>query len=299
MSFVHVGHYTDHQHKTGSSVFLFETPARAVYLLCGAAPATRDVHTLEPASIVDGIHGLVLTGGSAFGLDAVAGAMTFLREKNRGFMTPSGVVPIVPAAAMYDLTVSTARPTADNVYQACQAAVPDQSISGRIGAGTGASVGKMIPHAKAMSSGLGCATVRLSNNVTVTAYAVVNALGNIKDQQGNIIAGARLPDGSFADIEKYLLSEQSQIEPFPNTNTTLVAVMTNAKFTKAELLRIARMASSGMARAIFPVFTRYDGDIIFAISTGDLLASENSVSVAAAEAVRLAILDAVRESVVI
>lgn len=301
MSSVHVGHYSNLDNKTGVSVFLFESLAPAVYLLCGSAPATRELSVLEPGAIVEGIHGLVLTGGSAFGLDAVAGVMTFLQERGRGFKTAHKIVPIVPAAAIYDCAFAVAPPTAEEAYQACLNARPNHLLSGRIGAGVSASVGKCVPHARPMSGGLGCATILLQKNIEVTAYAVVNCVGDVRDQQGNILAGARFQDGHFADTEQFFLTHFfADHFPFASTlNTTLVVVTTNAFFDKAALLRITRVASTGMARAISPVFTRDDGDLIFAISVGEEKISEQNVSIAAAEAVRLAILNAVKESVIL
>ncbi|MDX1901033.1 MAG: P1 family peptidase [Gammaproteobacteria bacterium] len=289
---IRVGHYTCLDKKTGISVFLFESEAIAVYHLCGAAPASRELHVLEPTATVPGIHGLCFAGGSAFGLNATAGVMNFLKEQGKGFQTPHTTIPIVPAAAIYDCAISQAPPTAEDAYQACRAAIPENPMRGAIGAGRSATVGKMVAGTEPSPGGFGWHTVTLPHGIIVTAYAVVNCLGDVRNQQGDIIAGARSKDQTFTDTEKFLLHN-----PYANTasalNTTLVAVMTNARFSKAELSRIARVASTGMARAISPVFTRYDGDLIFCVTTNEVPAHENNVSVAAAEAVRLAIIDAV------
>lgn len=291
-----IGHYTCPQKKTGLSVFLFDTAVPAVYHLCGAAPASRELHALEPAATVPGIHGLVFAGGSAFGLAATQGVMTYLREQGKGFVTPHTVIPIVPAAAIYDCASSLAPPTPEDAYQACVAAIPGNPMSGPIGAGTSATVGKMVADAEPSSGGFGQCTITLPEGVIVTAYAVVNALGDVRNDRGQIIAGARYADKTFADTEKFLLQNPYAFSASA-LNTTLVAVFTNARFTKIELARIARVASAGMARAISPCFTRYDGDLIFCASTQEVLAHENNVSVAAAEAVRLAIISAVSNEV--
>jgi L-aminopeptidase/D-esterase-like protein len=293
-SITRIGHFTDPVRLTGLTVFLFDSPVPAAYCLCGASPATHELHVLEPDASVSGINGLVLTGGSAFGLGAVAGVMDYLREQGQGFRTPHGVVPIVPAAAIYDLGVGLPfAPRPEEAFEACLAAVPHNLVRGEIGAGTGATVGKLVPGLQPARGGFGRASVSLPEGVSVTACAVVNCRGDVRDAKGKIIAGARFPDGQFADGEKYLLSGQKEelFEVCPNT--TLVVVLVEADFSREALHRIARVAMSGMARAISPVFTRYDGDIIFCISTGKNKASEDAVSVMAAKAVQQAIIDAV------
>lgn len=299
MKSLKIGHHTNTQHGTGLTVFLFDGhPATAVYHLCGSSPATRELHTLELDANITTINGLMLTGGSAFGLGATDGVMTFLQEKGMGKAMPHGdVVPIVPAAAIYDLAFkSSIAPTAEQAYQACLAADENNVSRGRIGAGTGASVGKIIPNVKHMSGGLGYAKIKLANGVIVKAYAVVNAVGDIHDATGKIIAGARLENGEFGDCEKFLLNGGRHEELVPQANTTLVAVFTNALFSKEELKRIAKMATAGMARAISPIFTRYDGDIIFCVSLGEMIESELTVGAVAAEVIRQAIVNAVKES---
>lgn len=295
-----VGHHTNTEFSTGISVFLFNQPAIAAYHICGSSPATRELPVLDVESNVATLDGLVLTGGSAFGLGAVDGVMHFLREKNRGKKMPhGGVVPIVPAAAIYDLAVNQPiPPTAEEAYLACLAADEHNISQGRVGAGTGASIGKIVPHTHRMSGGLGYATMRLANGLSISAYAVVNAVGDIRDSQNEIIVGAKLKNGQFADCQTYLLSGQPE-SYFSQTNTVLVAVFTNAAFSKIELKRIAKMATAGVARAVSPAFTRYDGDIIFAVSLGEHVASEVMVGAIAAEMTQHAIINAVKESVVL
>lgn len=301
MQLLKIGHYTNLKKATGLSVFLFDHPAVGVYHLCGSSPATRELHTLELDANVEEISGLMLTGGSAYGLGAADGVMRFLNEKGLGKHMPhGGVVPIVPAAAIYDLAIGKSEPPSiENAYQACVDAKYDNPERGRIGAGTGASVGKLVPDSSRMSGGLGQASIMLSNGVEIAAYAVVNPVGDVRDAHGKIIAGARFRDGKFADCEEFLLTGSDE-QYVSQTNTTLVAVFTNAKFSKIELKRIAKMAVAGMARAIAPAFTRYDGDVIFCVSLGeDHQASELTVGTIAAEVVRRAIVDAVQESKVL
>jgi len=299
MQALKVGHATNSEKATGISVFLFENPVSCAYWLCGSAPATRDVHLLDLDATVDQIDGLAFVGGSAFGLDAVAGIMQWFRQQDRGYSTQHGNVPIVPAAGIYDLGIgSNSPPTAHDAYQACQAAQVNNTTQGRIGAGVGASVGKVVPGAFGMSGGVGYANIKLINGLEVAAYAVVNSLGDIKNDKGEIIAGATLANGSFANSETYLLATDFQGLP-KQLNTTLIAIFTNGLFNKSELKRIAKMASAGMARAISPVFSRFDGDILFCASLGTQSASDLQVGAMAAEVVRQAIVNAVSQAVVL
>jgi len=300
MQSLKIGHSTHLDHGTGLTVFLFDQPANAAYVLCGSSPASRELGVIELDATVQHIDGLVFSGGSAFGLAAVDGVMRWLQEQGKGFVTPAGVIPIVPAAGIYDLGVQRPHPpTPEDGYQACVTAIENNPLRGRIGVGTGASVGKLLPNTLCMSGGFGHAQMTLENGVTVGAYAVVNSLGDVRDKQGNIIAGAQTRDGEFANCEKSLLSGVREKKLEEIINTTLVAVFTNAKFTRQELKRIAKVALGGMARAISPVFTRFDGDIIFAVSLGDKDASEVTVSAMAAEMVQQAIVSAVKDSIIL
>ena len=297
-----VGHYSHKEHRTGVSVFLFDQPARGAYVLCGAAPASHELATLEPDASVSVLHGLVLLGGSAFGLFAAEGVMRFLKEAGVGLALPhGGVIPIVPAAGVYDLAYGMpVPPSADDAYKACEMAHEDNIESGAIGAGTGATVGKIIPNAYHMTSGIGRAEITLSSGLTVIAYAVVNAVGDIRNAAGDIIAGATDDAGHFVNCAEFLVSGQGEALLInQRANTTLVSVFTNAAFTKSELKRVAKMGVAGMARAISPVFTDYDGDIVFAISMGDKQASVLSVGALAADVIQRAIMDAVRTTDVI
>ncbi|RDI45163.1 putative aminopeptidase [Aquicella lusitana] len=292
-----IGHVSSQEKGTGVSVFLFDPGSAGACWVCGSAPATHELAVLDPENSVPHLDGLVLSGGSAYGLYAAKGVMTYLTEQGRGCPTPHGVVPIVPAAALYDLDYKKAiAPTEEEAYQACREASEDNMASGRIGAGTGATIGKLVPDAKHMSGGLGRAEMTLPDGVQVVAYAAVNCVGDVRDKAGRIVAGARLTQDEFADCEKYLLSGEGERDLFQHSNTTLVAVFTNAKFDKSELKRIAKMATAGIARAIAPIFTRFDGDILFCISVGERMASDLTIGTLAAEIVRLAIVDAVKHS---
>lgn len=295
-----VGHVSNLEDKTGVSVFLFEEPARGAYQLCGAGPATRELTALELESSTPCVHALVLSGGSAFGLQAAHGVMQFLSERGVGLALPHGVVPIVPGAAIYDLNYQGAvPPTPKDGYAACLSAKENNTRSGRIGAGTGATVGKLLPAATPMTGGLGHAQLSLPNGVMVEAYVVVNAVGDVRGEGGEIIAGARMRDGQFGNIERHIMGGEGGVNFYNLTNTTLAAVFTNAAFSKPELKQIAKMAVAGMARAIAPVFTSFDGDIVFAFSLGDESASIVTIGTMAAEALRLAIVNAVADTVVI
>jgi L-aminopeptidase/D-esterase-like protein len=293
-----IGHYTNKRQGTGASVFLFEQPALAAYCLCGSSPASHELGALELDANVTHINGLALLGGSAFGLSAVSGVMRWLHEQGQGWGSPSthGRVPIVPAAAIYDLAVKEpVAPSPDDVYQACVSASVANDDVGRVGAGTGASVGKLVPSALRMQGGIGRAEITLPDGVTVLVYAVVNSVGDIYDKAGNIIAGARFSDGKFADCQASLF--QAGAEPkLSSSNTTLVAVFTDALFSKVELKRIAKMAIAGIGRAVVPVFTRYDGDIVFSVSLGEKTALEIVIGTVAAEMTRQAIVNAVNNS---
>jgi L-aminopeptidase/D-esterase-like protein len=295
-----IGHFTQAAHGTGASVFLFDTPAIGTYYQCGSSPATHELGPLELGANVTHLNGLALFGGSAFGLTAVSGVMRWLNDANQGWATPHGVVPIVPAAAIYDLVVNQALPpTADDAYAACQTATEDNTQFGRIGAGTGASVGKVIAEGQRMSGGIGRAEFTLPDGATVLVYVVVNSVGDVRDTSGKIIAGARMPNGEFGDCERWLQSGQHEKRLSLKGNTTLAAIFTDAKFSKAELQRIAKMAVAGMARAISPAFTRYDGDIIFCVSLGERTATEVVIGAVATGLIQQAIINAVQGSTVL
>jgi L-aminopeptidase/D-esterase-like protein len=299
MQWLRVGHVTQREQGTGVSVFLFDRPAVGAYCLCGASPATAELGVLDLAADVTHLDGLMFAGGSALGLPALKGVSTWFQEQGRGWPAPFGAVPIVPAAAIYDFGVKqAAAPSESDAYQACLAASLNDTSSGRIGAGTGATIGKLVPGARPMSGGIGRAEIVSPAGISVLAYALVNSVGDIQDDKGQVIAGARLQSGEFAHTQSFLSAGHTESR-HSSANTTLVAIFTNALFSKIACHRIGKMAMAGMARAISPVFTRYDGDIIFCVSLGDHIASEMMMGAMAAEAVQLAIRDAVKESVIL
>lgn len=311
ISGVTVGHVTDEQNATGVTVVRFAGDgARAAVSVQGAAPGTRETDLLDPGNLVDRVHGIVLTGGSAFGLDAASGVMAVLEEEGQGLgVLPDVVVPIVPAAVLFDLTLgsSSVRPSAEWGMRAASEASSDPVQSGNIGAGTGATVGKLAGPAFATKGGLGSASLTLPNGVKVAALVAVNAVGEVVDSAtGAVIAGVRGSEKgayrSSVDIAMGLSDEEGPI----GSNTTIGIVVTDAPLSKADLKKVAEMAHDGFARAIRPVHTQFDGDTLFAVSTathdenvktashsGAIL---NSIGVAAAKAVEMAIIDGVTEA---
>lgn len=294
---VRVGHATDKTHRTGCTVILCPDGAVGGVAVRGAAPGTRETDLLQPGNLVDQVHAVLLAGGSAFGLAAADGVMRWCYERGWGFPTAVANVPIVPAAVLFDLQAgNVAWPDADVGYAACEAAQTENITWGRVGAGTGATVGKLLGQAYASPGGVGMAQVALASGVVVAAVVAVNALGHVVDPSTNqIIAGPRLPNGSFAD------SVEMMLRPAPPSaaagqNTTIGCVVTNAALDKAGCCRVASMAHDGLARTIRPVHTQYDGDTLFALATGTAQAGDVTlIGVAAAEAVAQAVLAAVRE----
>lgn len=292
-----VGHSSDQENGTGVTVFLFEDGAVGSYCLCGQAPATHELAVLDPENTVEKLHGLAFAGGSAYGLFAAQGVMKYLTERGIGHPVPHGHVPIVPAASIYDLAFKRAvPPSAEQAYQACLSAIPNNFDTGPIGAGTGARVGKLVPSAKPMRGGIGTAQLSYQGHVQVLAYAIVNCVGDVRGTHGEIIAGAKDEQGIFVDCDRYVQGGETETALFSHTNTTLVAIMINASFTKSALKRLAKMAIAGMARAITPAFTPFDGDVLFCISLGGPSAPELAIGSLAAHATCLAIQASVRHN---
>lgn len=269
---VKVGHFTDSRKPTGCTVLIFEKGATAGVDVRGAAPGTRETDLLNPINAVQQVQAIMLSGGSAYGLDTASGAMRYLEEHGLGFHIGSGVVPIVPAAILFDLDLGDPkiRPTAESGYKACQAATSGKVEEGSVGAGAGATIGKMFGMKLAMKSGLGTASVHVGDTgIVVGAIVAVNAVGDVVDNKtGKIIAGARKPDGSgFLDTMQQW-REGKGPAPAPGANTTIGVVATNVAFDKAQATKIAQMAHDGLARTINPTHTPYDGDTIFAVATG-------------------------------
>lgn len=292
---IKVGHYSDYKALTGCSVVIAEEGAVAGVDVRGSSPGTRETDLLRPTNMVQKIYGILLTGGSAFGLDATGGVMQYLEEKHIGFDTGGALVPIVPAAVIYDLDIalSSVRPDKKMGYMAAKNSSDCKVEQGSVGAGTGATVGKIHGMDWAMKSGIGSYSIDLGSDVFIGAMSVVNALGDVYEN-GNIIAGAREEDG-FLDTYEYLKSQNSYSKPL-GKNTTLTVVATNASMTKDEANKMAQVAHDGYARAIKPVHTVYDGDCIFAMSTGDVKYDVMTLCEAAAEATEKAIINAVKST---
>ena len=294
-----VGHASDYDGLTGCTVVLCEGGAVAGGEIRGSAAGTEEWELLSPLHVTDRIHAVVLAGGSAFGLEAASGVRRFLDHRGVGFPTGAARVPLVVTAILYDLGIgkASARPTREMGESAAAAATGKPVAEGAVGAGTGATVGKIFGMRQAMKSGVGSFTVELGGSlagVQVAALAVVNAVGDVRDPTtGKIIAGARrTASAQFADSARVM--KGGVASGFARANTTLVVVATNAKLTKVEATKVAQLAHLGMARAINPVNTMSDGDLVIVLSAGDAKAPVDSLGIAAAEAVAEAIVRAVR-----
>ncbi|MCR0984598.1 P1 family peptidase [Roseomonas populi] len=268
---IRVGHFTETRRPTGCTVILAEEGAVAGADVRGAAPGTRETDLLDPSNLVEKVHAVLLSGGSAFGLDAATGVMRWLEEKGIGFAAGPARVPIVPAAVLFDLAVGDhrIRPDAAAGFAACEAASADAPAEGSVGAGTGATVGKLYGMARAMKGGIGTASVRVGA-ITVGAIVAVNAVGDVIDPRtGKVLAGARDAEGRrpFGTTEAVLRGEL----PPPmqaGMATTIGVVATDAVLTKAQCRRLAGAGHDGLARSIDPIHTMSDGDTIFALATG-------------------------------
>jgi L-aminopeptidase/D-esterase-like protein len=297
---IRVGHHTLTERPTGCTVIVVEKGATAGVAVRGSAPGTRETDLLDPSNLVEQVHAIVFSGGSAFGLDAASGVMHYLEERKVGFPFGGAYVPIVPAAVLFDLPIGgkpMIRPDASCGYAAAQAATSGQVEEGSIGAGAGATVGKFGPGSSGMKGGIGTASITLPNGLIVAALVAVNAAGDIVDPStGQIVAGRLAADGhTFVDARKFLRSGGTLTEK-PGENTTLGVIATNAKITKAQARKIAEMAHDGFARTIVPAHTMNDGDTIFAMGTGAFTGDTNVTIIGglAAETMSDAILRAVR-----
>jgi len=303
-----VGHAQDEDALTGCTVVLYEGGAVGGVDQRGGAPGTRETDAMHPLHLVNVVHAVVLAGGSAFGLDAASGAVRYLEERGVGFDVRVARVPIVPAAILFDLGVGRAdvRPDPAMGYQACLNASPDPPAEGNVGAGTGATVGKILGMGQAMKGGIGTASLEIGGGVIVGAIAAVNVFGDVIDPStGHIVAGARalrkgrLKIGQgpyFADTLQVMHSLVGRtILGFATREHTVIGVVaTNAKLNKEQINKVAQMAHDGLARAVRPAHTMLDGDTIFAFATGGHDADVNIVGAFAAEVFAQAILRAVR-----
>lgn len=299
---IKVGHFTDPRRPTGCTVILCEDGATGGVDVRGSAPGTRETDLLDPKNLVQQVHAIVLSGGSAFGLETATGVVRYLEERGIGYDVGVAKVPIVPAAILFDLGVGNAkiRPDAEAGYKACKAASSTPPAEGNVGAGAGATVGKMFGMKRAMKGGLGSASIKVGKDLTVGAIVAVNAVGDVIDPAtGKLIAGARTSDG------KKLAGTMAGIlrgEPLPpllgGTNTTIGLVATDATLDKAQAQKVAQMAHDGLARAINPAHTMFDGDTIFTVATGKSASTKPAnvtlIGALAAEAMTQAIVRAIR-----
>jgi L-aminopeptidase/D-esterase-like protein len=294
---IRVGHDTNLEAATGCTVIMCDTPAIGGVDVRGGAPATRETDLLHPLNLIEEVNAVVLTGGSAYGLDSAGGVMRYLEEHGIGHDINVARVPIVPAAAILDLTFGSAsiRPDAAAGYRACEQATSEAVMQGNVGAGTGATVGKMAGPSFMMKGGLGSASVLLSDGSLVGALVVVNALGDIIDPlTQQIIAGARNPSGQGFLAANFI------------GNTTIAVVATTASLSKHQVNKIAQMAHDGIAQTIYPAHTMFDGDAIFGLAVGPksqittnstIAASQvSTIGAAAATTLARAIVKAVRNA---
>ncbi len=300
-----VGHFTDGRRPTGCTVVLTPQGAVAGVDVRGAAPGTRETELLSPLNAVEHVHAILLSGGSAFGLDAAGGVMRWLEEKGVGVEVGTGAslvrIPIVPAAILFDLFTGNAliRPDAAAGYAACVAASHSPEAQGNVGAGAGAVVGKLFGIERAMKGGLGSASVCV-NGVTVAAMVAVNAVGDVVDPRtGAVVAGARSADGlRMVGATQAILNGEVLQQLMPGGATSIGVVATDAVISKVQANKIAQMAHDGLARSINPVHTLTDGDTLFALGTGasGLQVHTTVLGTLAAEVVARAVLNAVRSA---
>ena len=305
---IKVGHHTLKQRLTGCTAILVEEGAVAGVDVRGFAPGTRETDLLDPINTVQEVHGISLAGGSAFGLDAASGVVRYLEERNRGLTVGELRIPIVPAAILFDLQVGDSeaeaephrpkiRPDSNCGYQAAKTATSEPVSEGNVGAGAGATVGKLLGIERAMKSGIGTYSITLNSGVTVSAIVAVNAVGSVVDPQtGNVVAGIRTEDGKELLNTKEIL-QQLGTSSIDFGNTTIGVVATNASLDRVQVTQVARMAQSGLARSIVPAHTPLDGDTLFSVATGEL-DSGNVLEIGslAAEVISQAIIRAVVSS---
>ena len=302
---VRVGHHTLTERPTGCTVVLADGDGAVGGISQrGGAPGTVETDLLDPSNLVERVNAIFLSGGSAFGLDVRMGVVRYLEERKIGYgVGAAGVVPIVPGAILFDLPFggdSKIRPGADCGYRAAAAASDGAVQEGNVGAGTGATVGKMGGRGRRpMKAGIGSASITLANGLVVGAIVAVNAVGDIIDPMtGRVVAGLRNADGTLADARKVLRESQPPPPPPPLQNTTIAIVATNARMTKAQARRMALMADDGLARAIYPAHTPSDGDTVFAMATGrwDGAVNLTVIGALAAEALSEAIVRAATQA---
>jgi L-aminopeptidase/D-esterase-like protein len=294
---VHVGHVSDFEALTGCTAIICEAGATGGVDIRGSATGTQEIDVLSPGHVTDKVHAIVLAGGSAFGLEAAAGVRRYLASKKIGFAFGSQHIPIVPGAILFDLAIGKpgVHPNAAMGEAAAAAASADAVKEGCVGAGTGATIGKLFGISRAMKSGIGSWTVALPGGVLVSALVALNALGDVRDPAtGKLIAGARKSADSLELVDSEAEMKRGASAGPGRGNTTLGVVATNARLNKVQANKLAEFGSLGVARSIYPVNTMSDGDTTFALSCGELQADINVLGVAAAEAVAQSVLRAVR-----
>lgn len=298
VSGIKVGHVTDVEGATGCTVIMCPPQTVGAVDVRGGAPGTRETDLLQPHNHVEEVTAIILSGGSAFGLATADGVMRWHDEHQIGYKSGTGfIVPIVPAAILFDLAVGTpnVRPTADMGYQACENATEAPVIQGSVGAGTGARIGAMLGNARATKGGVGSAMIELDNGLIIAALMAVNAVGDVIDEQGKILAGLRTEDGTgfMGMLNAMTAMLTADTKPDTRENTVIGVVASNAKLSKAHTFKVAQLAHDGIARAVNPSHTMFDGDTIFALSTGEIPTHPTLVGAYAADVVAQAIRNAV------
>ncbi len=296
---IRVGHYTHLEGGTGCTVVICPSSTVGGVDQRGGAPGTRETDLLRPMHRVETVNAVLLSGGSAFGLAAADGVMRYLEEHGIGYNSRAGfLVPIVPAAILFDLPVgqSGIRPDAAMGYAACEAATNEPVQQGTIGAGTGCRVGGGMGNELATKGGIGSASVDLGDGLIVAALVAVNAVGDIVDESGHIIAGLRQSaDGAgFVGALNFMKTMARMPDPPPGENTVIGVVATNARLSKDEVNKVAQMAHDGLAQAVRPAHTMFDGDTLFALATGQIPANVNAIGAYAAEVMASAIRNGIR-----
>ncbi len=295
---IRVGHQTHIVGATGCTVVLCPPETVGGVDVRGGGPGTRETDLLRPMNLVEHVNAVVLAGGSAFGLVSADGVMRYCEERAMGYAVGEFVVPIVPGAILMDLPIGERgiRPDADMGYAACEAATDSPVEQGSVGAGTGCRVGGVLGNAQATKGGIGSASIDLGDGLVVAALIAVNAVGDVLNEQGNILAGVRTePDSdSFMGMMNLFRQMAHTTQPPTSSNTVIGVVATNAKLTKEQANHVARMAHDGLARAISPSHTLFDGDTIFTLATGEKPANPDAIGAFGAEAVATAIRNGVR-----
>ncbi len=294
---IRVGHTTSQAGMTGCTVILCPPNTIGGVDQRGGAPGTRETDLLRPMHLVESVHAIALSGGSAYGLSVADGVMRYCEEQGIGHPVPPFVVPIVPTAILMDLYMGdpTIRPNADMGYQACLSATSDPVAQGNIGAGMGCRIGGIFGNSSATKGGLGSSLIDLGDGLLVGALVAVNAVGDVIDESGAIMGGIRNPDGSFMDMITVMRGMARMVLP-ASGNTVIGTIVTNAKLTKEGVNKVAQMAHDGLARAIRPSHTMFDGDTVFGLATGEIEANVSVIGAFGAEAMATAIRNAVRSA---